>query len=350
MRRKGSQRLALLALTLALVWSVVPGAIGIQAAPSSDELNDATRFRSEFGLRSDLAFVAGSLEDASGFPDHSWGVPLTRVEAEDLAQRVSRIEDLQLAVAEAINTPGYAGIFFDQLRGGIAVFLFTDSGSARTANVRSLVPDGVPYEIRSVLRSESELQELKAVILASESALDVSGLSGLGVGIDVVRNAVYVGVPDLDAEKDSRLRAMYGDAVVIEPMGNSVADTCNGVSYCWPLKGGLRIYPTEETLAKCTLGFLGRRNDTNAMVAITAGHCIEMGGDGVSDKWGHSVTPAASALFGGELGNTWTQYADADVGLIQLNSEAVSALGSRNLLLTEEPGSIQNVTGFRSSP
>jgi hypothetical protein len=202
--------------------------------------------------------------------------------------------------------------------------------------------------MRSVARSEQDLQILKSSILAQLQDLDDAGVALAGVGIDIVRNAVHLRVK-LDAQKESILAGRYGSAVVLEAATPTVFDTCSSMNYCWPLKGGLRIYPTEETAAKCTLGFLGRRNDTNAMVALTAGHCIALGGDGVDDKWGHSITPPPSALFGGEIGHTWTNYADADVGLIQLNSGAVSALADKNQILIEEPNSVSDVTVVRSN-
>lgn len=77
------------------------------------------------------------------------------------------------------------------------------------------------------------------------------------------------------------------------------------------LKGGIKTYIEGDSTKYCTTGWLGRRTDTNAMVILTAGHCLGHG-DGVDDDWWHW-----DYEIGGELKSTFASGAVADVGLLQ---------------------------------
>ena len=109
------------------------------------------------------------------------------------------------------------------------------------------------------------------------------------------------------------------------------------------------MFLVGQSAKKCTTGFLGRRTDTGALVTVTAGHCLALNNSSGTDYWGHATTPAAAANFGSELSNTWTDYARADVGLVVLNSGAVSALGGSNLNMVhvQDPGYNEPIVGIR---
>jgi hypothetical protein len=85
-----------------------------------------------------------------------------------------------------------------------------------------------------------------------------------------------------------------------------VNDTCGSVAYCWPMKGGIRIYLVSNHSDYCTTGFIARTTNTGDLVALTAGHCLALSNSTGTDYWGHAITPTGAGNFGWELGNTWS--------------------------------------------
>jgi hypothetical protein len=173
----------------------------------------------------------------------------------------------------------------------------------------------------------------------------------VSVGIDVARNTVAVGVEGPMDGTEQSLRTTFGSAVDIRPGEPAQLDTCSSMSYCWPLKGGIRMYLTGDTIKKCTTGFLVRRNDNDDLMALTAGHCLAINNMSGSDTWGHAMTPTGAGNFGWEQAYVWSEYARADVGLVKLNASAVSALAgaSKNVVHHADPSTNLSVVAVTSN-
>ena len=309
----------------------------------------AIQFRSSLGLAADLDSVRASYANGRTYSSREFGVPLTVEERDDVSDRIKIQVETDAAVGAALKISGYAGHYFDQDDLGKPVFLFTDPSSPLVDAVRLALPEGTPHELRKARWTYAELVTMKEEVKEAVESLKTDSLEQTSVGIDVVANRVYVGLAAYETSKAEALNRAYPNQLVIEAIEPSETNSCTSMNYCWPMKGGLRIYQLDlSSHPKCTSGFLGRRNDTNAMVIVTAGHCLEINGDGVNDDWGHALTPTGADNFGGELGRTWFENANADIGLIQLNSTASSAVGSnRNLLLVDEPGVVDSVTSIK---
>lgn len=347
--RRTSLLLAVLLLVFQAIAYTPSGALGRGSEIAPARVQNAIRFRSDFGLATDSVSVAASFTDPS-YDDGEWGVPLSPVELQDLDARSLVRDEIQPLLELATTLPGFAGAYIDQKRGGLPVLLSTDPEELASALVGPLGV-GTIYEIRGVERSLEELQGVHERIVADLPSLAKQGISVVSVGLDVPSNAVSVGGQEFSSSVARVLSDLYGTAVSVSEDAPTAWDACNSMSDCWPMKGGLRIYLTSNTTKICTSGFLAKRTDTSALVVQTAGHCLALANSTGTDYWGHRSSPSAAANFGWELANTWTANSSADVGLIQLDSDSVSALNglAKNTLHAYDSSTNYPVSGVRSS-
>jgi hypothetical protein len=337
-------RLGALLLGLLLMLSGQLNSLSVSAAVGTVDaatVDDAIRFRSEFGLRSDVDFVQQSFEDPVAFPDNEWAVPLTRFETAELTRRLRVREAIASATEYAVAEASYAGIYIDQRNGGRPVFLFKGQLDVQREELASRIPAEIDFNVISVQRSFADLQDLRVRIEADKERLAAEGLNVTLTGLKPSANSVVVGIDDLTAEKAARMRAQFGDALLIREQEVPVADThaCTGISHCWPAKGGIKMYWALNSAVYCTTGWVARRSDTNALVLVTAGHCIELNG-GSGDEWRHAGTKLGNALL-----ETWAEGADADVGLITVTT----APATKNQVLTSLPNVVGQINAIRVS-
>src|SRR5947199_226646 len=110
------------------------------------------------------------------------------------------------------------------------------------------IADGQRF--RSDFGLESDLQLVRASFSDPTYSSDEFGVDGIVVtyvGIDVAGNQVAVGVQGLTAESSSKLSARFPTApIVIRDQAPLANDTCSSMSYCWPMKGGIRQYVTTD--------------------------------------------------------------------------------------------------------
>jgi hypothetical protein len=323
------------------------GPLPAGAAAPPERLADAERFREEFGLRSDDAFVRGSFADADRYTSDAWGVPLTAAEEAELARRSLVREKMEPALTTFATYSDFAGVYFDQRRGGLVVFMSTDVEAWRSSDVAAAV-EGVDHDVRPARWSYSELDALRAAVEADRPQWDAAGFRMIILGIDERENKVEIGLETVTDVARKAFAAEYGDAVYLSEQQVGEFDACTAMAFCWPLKGGLRMYWVGHSGTICTTGFMGRRTDTNALVVITAGHCLDETTG--SAAWGHQANPAEAANFGTELGDTFFENASADVGLVQLNANAVAALGTgaKNTLHYQDPSYNDSVVSVTS--
>jgi len=127
--------------------------------PNAKDMEEARRFRTSFGLRSDDAWIVQVAADPNA-SDHAFGIPLTQEEVDELGNRQVAIDAIREVVTQyGLDHPeDWAGAWIDQKRGGILVAAFSGSFERHRTALLSQVHPTAPLEILEVERS---LQELK---------------------------------------------------------------------------------------------------------------------------------------------------------------------------------------------
>jgi hypothetical protein len=148
---------------------------------------------------------------------------------------------------------------------------------------------------------------------------------------------VVVGVHHLTDAAASRLRKDYGPGVSVNEDNAAVADYCDDDENCWPPMGGLKISPAFNTNRWCTSGFVARRNDTDKLVMVTAGHCI-WANSGSDETWvhdGHSIGKSREWVFEDNV--------NTDVGVINFMDSVTN-------LFIQPPPSMHRYMSAPSTP
>jgi hypothetical protein len=330
-------------LPRSIAFALVIALVGANATLSADlvpeGLDEATAFRLEFGLPSDTPFVLGTLRDAT--LSREFGVPLTDEEVAELHRRAGW--DLEALITELESEPRFAGIWIDQAAGGVIEIALTASDASVIQLVEANAPEGASLRIRTdAAYSWSYLQELKERIGADVRELKSVALNIRKVYADPITNRVVVGVDQVGDRAETRLRQRYGDAITVseEDRMYTANHGCVGRDHCpSPLKGGLKIYRSNNPDWWCTAGYMGRK--TAGAVAgewymITAGHCTALAG-GVGKNWSHG-----GQVVGQSHAQNFGNWMVADVAVIKVTRESPA---NRVYVLL---GDHRNVTSKRS--
>lgn len=322
--------------TVALVGSSMMAAGAASAGEVTEDF--AARFRASFGLPKSEAVVRESLTDPSKYGNTDWGVPLTAAEADEILERSLIVDRTKKAVEKAVERDGFAGVYYDQKRGGIPVFLFS-AGRAASEAVVVKAAGSQEVEVRKVERSWSELLDIKAAVSDREGALGKRGIQLTSVGPDTRNNRVIVGV-DSKVEAAREVLAEFGDSVMVAKEAPSSADACTGVKNCPPAKAGLELNGNNGY--RCTAGFIGKRTNGggNHKVIMTAGHCLALNASfdhhnddaGVREAW----------IWNSSMSNYPT--IPSDVGIIDIDSGFVPT--SANKILTHNNDTQEYVTDY----
>lgn len=295
------------------------------AQAATQSVDAATQFRETFGLRSDAEYVALAGNDEVSFPNRDWGVSLSQAEAEDLGLRLEVQEGLAPAIEFAAEQPSYAGMYVDQLRGGLPVFLFTDVSAVRAEDLADKVEVATEIALAPARWTLDELTLMKEAVGEARGALSAAGVDVISASVHVQANAVEVTVGKLNVEAQAAIAHLAPAAIVL---GGDVpiADACS-ITSCLPPTGtigGLEIIQTGSDI--CTAGYVGHRLDipnSNPIVLVTAGHCIRNG----PLAWHHGGTTVGTAF----TTHGWTAGSWGDVGAILLDSNSKPTNHNRNL-------------------
>jgi hypothetical protein len=302
------------AAMVALATAPVSGGLSALAAePSAREFTDAVNFRSSVGFPKGDALVQRSYEDRQAYPDDTWGVPLSRDEADEMTRRIRNRTNQRDAVEYAKDQPDFGGLWFDQLDGGAAYYTFTSDIADHRRAINSMTPDGAEIEVSRVENRMSDLTSVKERISREMPDLIKDGFPITMVDANARANRVIVYLERIEDGDEASLADRYGDDVIVERLAAGVEDACNGRGDCRnPIKGGLRINPTPN-LTDCTSAFQAKRASGDRVI-VTAGHCLKyFGGSGVS--WKHN-----NNQFGVSQGNSLTATnVEKDVGWILID-------------------------------
>jgi hypothetical protein len=237
-------------------------------------------------------------------------------EAADMKARVKVQNSLGDAQDYARGRDSYGGVYVDQQRGGLPVFLFTGDADRHKDDIAARLPKGVDFATRSVDRTWDELVETLDRMIAEQGALGRDGIHLAGASVDTRGNRVVAKVVDPTDRDEAVIRERYGAEVVVRAGRPAHADACNTRYDCWPMMAGVNIVPTNFADGFCTAGFLARRTDTDQIVVSTAGHCL----------WGAGEYEDAVVFkhhgnnFGVGRERVYQNNKPADIGIINMYS------------------------------
>ena len=343
-RRHAPARVAVLACALFLALGSVPGVLaapGVGPAPSRVEIDSAAAFRVKLGFRADRAFVAATFGKAA-FSKAKWGVPLDAAESAEVGRRVKLQKEAGRALETWASEPGAAGAYFDHTAKGAPVFLTTRDPAKAKVAVARVMPSGANARFLRVSHSMAELLAVQVRVNADVAAGVLAPLGVLSTSIDARANAVVVGLAADSADVRAALATRYGDAVrAAFELPSQGGDACTSRDECGPAKGGIKIISSYNG-NPCTMGFLARVVGSPNPRVLTAGHCIgKSGGTGASRKWSHDGLTTWAEF------DTWTNGADADVGVLAADGSAIS--GARNLVFRASKWDIASVTSWATT-
>ncbi len=262
--------------------AVFPEAGSARAAGDPERLRVELRFRADFGLSTDEAFVTQLMSRPEAYSH--WPVALTPQERAELDRRFAMEQQMSPMEEFAEQLTNFAGHWIDQPAGGIITLAFTADPELHREALQALVPLGASLQL---VRVQFALQELEAVYEQMTQERDALREDGLQLGhlfVDVMENRVVAGVVGLTPENAAALHARYGDIVVPEP-SNPVPTSCSSKESCIgpPLRAGISGAPNGTSYRnRCSIAFMIHRSSDEEW--LTAGHCAQV----IGVVWHHA--------------------------------------------------------------
>lgn len=326
----------LLFVGLAVVALVQPAAAADDPAVTEadraqrTDVAHAEEFRAELGFDASRETVLRAVNDLAGYPDMTWGIPMTTAEADEMQRRIDVMHAVHPVVRAAQQDPTWAGWWIDQHDGGTPVLLFAADSAGKRAELQKAAPSTVKYRVERASRSLRELEAVQGAVSGQAAELRSQGVPVTGASIRVRTNEVIIDVaPSSLTASRAKIRGAFGD-VTVRGSEEAEADYCPETG-CLPLKGGIG-FTDQNGNWPCTTGYLARRTDTSPdrLVVVTAGHCIKYGT--ANDPYKHGSSNIGSSLSVGGTVHVYFSRSNADVGVI-----APSTIPTyRNRILVDE--------------
>lgn len=240
----GAPSRAATALLLVLISALT--VVGCQAEPSSPpttqsplatalgsvlgdlpptDLEEARRFRTDFGLRSDDAWIRQVAADPTANRT-AYGVPLTVGEIGELDRRnrtADQIRDWVIGYGEH-HPDEWAGAFIDQHSGGALVAQFTGHLETHRLALFAHIWPKANLEVRQVRWPQSALEALRERVEGDEAWMAAVPADVRSLGIDIVGNRVVLEISSpIPTAAQLILEHFGGDAAPL-----SVASDGNG--------------------------------------------------------------------------------------------------------------------------
>jgi hypothetical protein len=153
-------------------------------------LEEARRFRTDFGLRSDEGWIRTVAADASS-DRTTYGVPLTAEEIDELGRRAREIDQIVPIVVgygEAHETE-WGGAYIDQESGSV-VALFTDHVDAHRLALLAQVWPKAKLQLRQVRWTKTQLETAKAKFRSEEEWISTVPADVTSLGINIEANRI----------------------------------------------------------------------------------------------------------------------------------------------------------------
>jgi hypothetical protein len=178
-------------------------------SPSPAEL-EAIRFRTEFGLRADLAYVRAVAANPSA-SSLEFAVPLMPAELADLNGRSANADAVRDAVREYtdLHPSEFAGVYVDQQHGGAFTTLWTGHLDEHAAAIQRRVRPGTKLAFRLVMYPYRDLRALQERIGRDTDWMRALAIAIEGVGVDVIGNRVDIDVSSANPNATSLILAHY---------------------------------------------------------------------------------------------------------------------------------------------
>jgi hypothetical protein len=171
---------------------------------------EAVRFREEFGLRADVAYVR-SVASSPSATTLGYGVPLLPAEIRELDGRALAVADVKAAIREygAGHADQYGGEFVDSSIGQV-VALFTSELQAHRAAIAARLRPGAPFELRAVRNTKAALDELLGRLWDQRDWFATVGLRVGASETDIEHNVVRLWVDGDNQEAMSQIAPHFG--------------------------------------------------------------------------------------------------------------------------------------------
>lgn len=237
-------------------------------AVTSEDLAEALRFRTEFGLSTD----PGYLQAIAASPNASrlYATPLSSDEQAEMDRRRDIESGLEPLILYLQQVPEFGGAYIDQTAGHLIVVGFAENANAHAESVRGLLPPDARVEVRDVRYSERDLRALQATIANDDPWFAELGTVALEVPFNPRTNRVDIGLSVLNLDIQRAVEGRYGsDRVTLYKTSNQLTH-CVDRNHCHsPLRAGLQLYDVAcSTNVTVTDG---------AYYLLTAGHCFVAG-------------------------------------------------------------------------
>lgn len=268
------RRLVTIGVTATVVFAVYPvsagessGAdVGIGAADT--KFQDELGFRRDFGLNTDPEFVAQLMTNPAAY-EGGYGVALTPDELSDLQRRLEIQNQIGPLKGFAEAQPSFAGLWFNQRRGGVITVAFAGSAPTYREVIEALAPTGSTVEVIDVQYSWAQLEETLELVERDRLSLKKEGLWIRELGIDPRPNRVEVKIEELTDAAVRQLHARFGDTIVVEQSGHPTYTACVNRYDCIgpPVRAGI-----ATTSNGCSLSFLVKVSGAPGTGWLTASH------------------------------------------------------------------------------
>lgn len=232
-------------------------------------VSNQQRVRVEFGLRSDLPYIA-EVDAQVTDTNSELGIPLTSAEQTEMARRDALLSQLSLLGGKLSQSESstYSGVWLDQAAGGVPVIASTAPAGVDQSLVKVSLPAGTVVRIQKETYSLQYLNTLADRIQSDEKSGATAFLMGAAVGTFPMQNEVHVDLAPSSSPADvSATYSRYGtEGLTVDSNGPQLFasryDT-NG-----PVYGGKEINqgPYNACTASPSASGYG-------YYAITAGHC-----------------------------------------------------------------------------
>jgi len=162
--------------------------------PSPNEA-DAIRIRTEFGLRSDVAYIRQVAADPTA-SSVQFSVPMLPAEIAEINRRMLSVDAIRgLVVRYTEDHPEeFAGIYIDHDNGGALTTMWTGHLDQHAAAIRELVSGSKAVAFRSARHSYRDLYAIQERIAADWEWMRAFEIAPTGVGVDILKNVVEVDI------------------------------------------------------------------------------------------------------------------------------------------------------------
>lgn len=197
------------------------------AVPTPDpEIEQAIRFRHDFGLRFDRDWVIAAGTDPTASED-PFGVPLYPDEvAQVLANEANTNATTPIVVGYASAFPDESGgVYVDRdAHPGVVTALFTNN-LAKHASALAGLANGHPVIVRQVRYTYAELDTLMEWVFADIDWMEAIPARMQGLGVDVIKNVIEMEVSSAEPTASRQITDRYGlgDRLVVTSDGTGAA-------------------------------------------------------------------------------------------------------------------------------